>query len=205
MAKSARLPTSSDLSKSVQSMVNIQHTTRPSRLMFVLVYACLHGNKRAGGNCSFPFDCLTRRSSGVSRVFVETTLKATVFSAGLQPVQNRRRPDRPFIKALCFFGDGLPNRSSCTPFRRGYPKPHVRCSSVSPGDPEPHAEWSLSRFTPAHQSGHAQGRRRFCTAFKPPSLDQLSLHNRIAKYCRDPVSQQMSPRGTWLDTTHSIG
>jgi hypothetical protein len=152
----------------VKPKVNIQHTTCPSKQMFVFVYACLHGNKRAGGNCVFPFDCLTRRSSGVSRVFVETTFMATVFSAGFQPVQNRRRPDRPLIKALCFFGDGLPNCSSCTPFRRGYPKPHIRCSSVSPGDPEPLAEWSLARLTRDHQSRHAQGRRRFCTAFKPP-------------------------------------
>ena len=171
----------------------------------MVIEDCLHGNKRAGGNCSFPFDCLTRRSSGVSRVFVETTIKATVFSAGFQPVQNRRRPDRPLIKALCFFGDGLPNCFSCTPFRRGYPKPHIRCSSVSPGDPEPLAEWSLARLTRDHQSRHAQGRRRFCTAFKPPCLDQLCSHSCATKHNRVPVTQQMSPRGTWLDATHSYG
>lgn len=44
----------------------------------------------------------------------------------------------------------------------------IRCSSVSPGDPEPPVEWALARLTPTHQGRHAQGRRRFCTAFAVP-------------------------------------
>lgn len=43
---------------------------------------CLHGWQRAGGNCASPFDSLTRRSAGVSHIFVATSIKATVSSAG---------------------------------------------------------------------------------------------------------------------------
>jgi hypothetical protein len=64
----------------------------------VVVEACLTGSQRARANRSFPSDYLTRRGSSVSRVFVETTIYANASSAGFQPVQNRRRPQRPFFK-----------------------------------------------------------------------------------------------------------
>ena len=59
------------------------------------------------------------------------------------------------------------------------PRPHINCPSVSPGDPEPLGEWALARLTPTHQGRHAQERRRFCTAFRRPSREQLCLRNRF--------------------------
>ena len=91
-----------------------------------------------------------------------------LFRLPATPVQNRRRPGRPFIKGECAFRDGLPNCTFCMPFIRGYPKSHISCSSVSPGDPEPPDEWPLARLTPLFQGRHAQERRRFCTAFAVP-------------------------------------
>ena len=52
---------------------------------------CLHGSWRAGGNCSFPSICLTRRGAGVSHVSDTTCIYATVLPAGYAGA-NRRRP-----------------------------------------------------------------------------------------------------------------
>lgn len=95
------------------------------------------------------------------------------------PVQNRRRPERRFLKGECSLGDGLRNCSFGMPRLRGCPRPHISCPSVSPGDPEPPDEWALAHRTPTHQGRRCAGTAAVLHRLRRPSREQLCLRNRF--------------------------
>lgn len=162
--------------------------------------ACTAGR----GQGATVFSPLTASPAGVrvSVTFSSRRPPKRLFRLPATPVQNRRRPGRPFIKGECAFRDGLPNCSFSMPFFRGYPKPHISCSSVSPGDPEPPAKWSLRaslRFFKVDMRRNGGG-------FAPPTPSQSRATASAQPFHRehcDPVTQQMYQRCIRLDASPS--
>ena len=148
-----------------------------------------------GGNCAFPSCSLTRRSSGVSHIFVATFIKATVLSAGFagaKPPPSRKT----FIKERCSLGTACPTVLSAGRFIVAFPKSHINCSSVSPGDPEPPGELPLARLTPCHQGRPAQVRRRFCTAYAVPVASNSAFEIVSSRALRPSYAADVSPRAS---------
>ena len=83
--------------------------------------ACLHGRKRAGGNCPFPSGSLTRRGSGVKHVFVATSVKYDCFFSRLRRCEAAAVPVD-LYQSHCSFRDGLRNCSFGVPHRPGLPR-----------------------------------------------------------------------------------
>lgn len=130
-----------------------------------------------GGNCAFPSGNLTRKSSGVSHVFVATSIKATVSSAGYagaKPPPSRKT----FHQRKMFSRDGLPNCSFGMPFHRGLPQnSHQLFIGESRG---PRATRRV-----AASASHSLSSRPACAGsaavlhrLRRPSREQLCLHSR---------------------------
>ena len=80
----------------------------------------LHGLQRAGGNCAFPSEDLTRAGAGVSGVFVATSFKAAVLAARLRRCEPP--PSQMFFRGRMCFRTACPTVLSACPAVPADPK-----------------------------------------------------------------------------------
>lgn len=140
------------------------------------MFACTAG--RGQGATVLP--PLTASPAGVrvSVTFSSRRPSKPLFRLPATPVQNRRRPGRPFIKNRCSSWDGLPNCSFCIPFLRGLPQishqlfigetrgPRATCRVVAGA---PHSVYPMSACA---------GTAAVLHRLRRPSREQLCHHRR---------------------------
>jgi hypothetical protein len=170
--RNQRVSSYSDTSRSVLSKPKSQHTTCPQFKRLCVLYGCLHGTGRAGGNCSFPFLHLNRRGAVVSHVFVATFTKYERFVCRLRRGETAAVP-KDLSSKKNVHRERLPNCSSRMPYFLWLAQRVTgSCSSVSTSGPGHRTTRSASR---SHQGGPAQERRRFRTASAVPVASNCTL------------------------------
>ena len=139
----------------------------------------------------------------VSVTFSSRRPSRRLFFLPAAPVQNRRRPERRFLKGECSLGDGLRNCSFGMPRLRGLPQAsHQLSIGESRG---PRATGRVGACAP-----HSDSSRAACAGTAAvlhrlsPSQSRAALPSKsFPRAHRDPVTQQMCQRGIRLDASPS--